>query len=85
MLPAWREITTAFELDWVNRQYKHPNQLAPLTKREDEDLLLILTATRPINEQVDLSAQYIFQTNDSNIAAFEYRRNMIGLIVTAKY
>jgi len=85
VLPPWRKITPSFEVDWRNCQYKNLNQLAPTIKREDNDLLLLLTLSRPLNEALDLAVQYLYQINDSNIAAFEYRRNIVGLILTAKY
>ncbi len=88
-LPPWHSLTAAFELNWRMRQYKNPNQLAPLAnpglKREDDDLLFIVSLSRPLNDALDLSAQYLYQLNDSNIAAFDYRRNIVGFIITAKY
>jgi len=85
VLPAWREITLAFEAEGLARDFKNLNQLAPQLRREDEELLLLLTLTRPLGAHLDLSAQILHQNNDSNIALFSYTRTISGLILTAHY
>jgi len=84
-LPPWRQIATRFELEGIQRQFGHLNQLSPTKKREDKDLLLVLSFSRPLGPRIELSVQYLYQKNDSNIPAFEYRRSIAGLILSAKY
>ncbi|MFQ5542732.1 MAG: tetratricopeptide repeat protein [Nitrospiria bacterium] len=83
--PSWKEWTLSFEGEWRDRRYSNLNQLSPQKKRRDEDLLLIFVLSRPIREYVDLAIQSLHQKNHSNIPAFDYRRNITGLIVTVSY
>ncbi len=84
-LPAWKKITTTFEANATQRQFKNKNQLDLSKERKDEDLLFILAFSRPLNQHLNLTAQYLYQDNNSNIPVFAYRRGIIGLIATATY
>ncbi len=85
VLPAWRDITTRFEANVTQRQFSNNNQLVLTTKRKDDDLLFVLSFSKPLSGHLDLTAQYLYQDNDSNISVFAYRRSIIGLIATATY
>ena len=85
VLPPWRGITASLEAFAVRRDYDNINEQPPGKKREDDDLLFIAVLSHPLTERTTLSAQYLYQKNNSNIPVFEYKRNIVGLVLTAAY
>ena len=87
VLPPWKQSVLSLEVSGTRRDYSDPNEndLPNRRKREDDDLLFIAVLSRPLSEHTQISAQYLYQQNDSNIALYDYERNIVGLIVTAAY
>lgn len=85
VLPPWNKITFAADTEYVIRRFDAQNQQPPGTKREDDEWLAIITLSRAITRNVDFALQYLHQQNDSNIPLFEYKRNIYGGIVTARF
>lgn len=80
----WK-LRAEFELEWVRRRYDHDHTLVPGDRRDDTQWLALATLARPITRQVETALQFLHDRNESNIAQFEYRRNIYGLALTAHY
>jgi Tfp pilus assembly protein PilF len=85
VLPPWRQLILAADAEYVFRTFDHGNQQPPNEKRDDHELLAIVTLTRSFGARLDLSLQYLHQQNRSNISLFEYDRNIYGMIATIKF
>ena len=84
--PPWQQWVLSLEASATRRDYSNSNEADPSRrKREDDDLLFVAVLSHPMTEHTQISAQYLYQQNDSNIAIYDYDRNIIGLIVTASY
>ncbi len=85
VIPPWRQWGLSLEASAARRDYSNSNEQEVGTSREDDDLLFVAVLSHPMTEHTQISAQYLYQQNDSNIAIYDYDRNIIGLIVTAAY
>ncbi|HZR46490.1 MAG TPA: tetratricopeptide repeat protein [Candidatus Manganitrophaceae bacterium] len=85
VLPPWRHLILAADAEYILRRFDHENQQPPNEKRNDHELLAIVTLTRSFGERLDLSLQYLHQQNRSNIPLFEYDRNIYGVVATIKF
>jgi tetratricopeptide (TPR) repeat protein len=85
VLPPWEKLVFSADFEFVIRQFTEPNQLSPGKKREDAGPLFVLSLTRPIVPHFDLSLQYLYQQNNSNIPQYDYRRAIYGLIGTGRF
>jgi tetratricopeptide (TPR) repeat protein len=90
-LPWWG-IRLRYDLDLHLRDYLHRNTILPTTppapgtkERRDAELTNILRAELPLPQSLTLSAEYQSTINDSNIAIFQYTRNVVSLILTWSY
>ncbi len=85
-LPPWKTLVFSLETDFVRRNYSDVNGPSPTgVKREDDDVLFIGMLSKPVTEKVTISAQYLFQNNNSNVPVYDYQRNIVGLIMTAEF
>ncbi|MFY9271247.1 MAG: tetratricopeptide repeat protein [Candidatus Manganitrophaceae bacterium] len=84
-LPPWNRFTLALEMEYLLRQFANDNSQLPGNKRKDNEWLGIATLSRPLSDNVDVSFQYLRQQNDSNIPLFEYKRNIYGVVMAAKF
>jgi tetratricopeptide (TPR) repeat protein len=84
-LPPWHQITLAVDAEYILRKFGHENQQLPGKKRNDDEVLTIVTLSRSLRERLDLSAQYLHQQNRSNIPLFDYNRSIYGVIATIKF
>src|SRR5215510_3271344 len=76
-LPA---TTLQLALDYYRQDYSNPNSFSPdLAKRKDNVYLLTGTAVRDLNSWLWLAFQYSFTRDQSNVAVFEYTRNIVSL------
>ncbi|MEC4677271.1 MAG: tetratricopeptide repeat protein [Nitrospirota bacterium] len=85
VLPPWKEWIFSLEASGTRRDYSNPNQQDITKSREDDDLLFIAVLSHPMTEHTHISAQYLYQQNDSNISIYDYDRSIVGLVVTAAY
>ncbi len=84
-LPVWHKLTIAFDLEYVFRPYNNENGFSPGTKRRDQSYLLNITLSRPIGERFQVVFSPLYQRNDSNIATFDYRRSVYGILAIARF
>jgi len=87
VLPHWQQWILSLEASGTQRDYSNLNEADPSNrvKRKDDDLLFVAVLSRPLSEHTHLSAQYLYQQNDSNIGVYDYDRNIVGLVVTAAF
>ncbi|VAX26375.1 hypothetical protein MNBD_NITROSPIRAE01-971, partial [hydrothermal vent metagenome] len=85
VLPSWHQLFFSLEASLTRRDYSNANQFGGGNKREDDDLLFVAVLSRPMTEHTHISAQYLYQQNDSNVAVYDYDRSIVGLVVTASY
>ncbi|HEX9743143.1 MAG TPA: tetratricopeptide repeat protein [Nitrospiraceae bacterium] len=86
-LPPWRKITVDAALDYYYQDYRNANSFSPngAVFRKDQVYTYSLTVSRPLMEHVSVAFQYIHMYEDSNVAAFNFRRNIFGLSLTGQF
>ena len=84
-LPAWHKLTTAIDLEYNVRPYEHKNEFSAGTKRRDHGHRLNMTLSRPFGEHVQVVFSYLYQRNHSNIATFDYKRSVYGILAIARF
>jgi hypothetical protein len=88
--PAWIGgwAQPALEAEAVFRPYGNPNSLSaktPPEKRKDMIQNYTLTLSRPLTPWLSVAAQYLYNTNASNLDAFDYHRQVASVFVTVAY
>lgn len=86
-LPPWREITVDAGLDYYYQNYQNANSFSPngTVFRKDRIYTYSLTVSRPVLEHLSVAFQYLHMYEDSNVAAFNFRRNVFGLSLTGQF
>jgi len=86
-LPPWKKITVDAALDYYYQDYRNANSFSPggAVFRKDQVYTYSLTVSRPLMEHVSVAFQYIHMYEDSNVAAFNFRRNVFGLSLTGQF
>lgn len=86
-LPPLYQVTLDVAFDYYYQNYQNANSFSPGGDvfRKDQVYNYYLTATRPLTEHVALSFQYVHMYEDSNVAAFNFRRNIFGLALTGQF
>ncbi len=94
-LPSWRKWTGHVHGTFRRRLYQHVHSfdatpLSVLTtedsrKRQDSTLTISVQATRPLNRYLKLSLGYQHTSNLSNLAFFDFRRNIVSLTLSGRY
>ena len=95
-LPARLRLDTA--IDYTRKSFRHPstfpdprdleaNRQYPLSDadREDDVWQLAVGLERPVSRRVSVALRYRYLDNDSNVAVFDYRRQIAGAYVTVSY
>jgi tetratricopeptide (TPR) repeat protein len=88
-LPWW-EIRLRYDVDVHFRGYTHRNSILPTPSpatrwRRDRELTNIARVELPLPARLTLSAEYQSTLNASNIEIFDYKRNVVSLILTWTY
>ena len=88
-LPWWA-IRLRYDLDVHLRNYVHTNTLLPTTapntvQRRDQEFVNIVRAELPLPYNFTLAFEYQSTINLSNIAVFEYTRNVYTMMVSWSY
>jgi tetratricopeptide (TPR) repeat protein len=88
-LPWWA-IRLRYDLDVHLRTYQHTNTLLPTTapgttQRRDQEITNIVRAELPLPYNFTLALEYQSTINLSNIAVFDYTRNVYTLMVSWSY
>ncbi|HUF92320.1 MAG TPA: hypothetical protein VMR23_08085, partial [Candidatus Limnocylindria bacterium] len=88
-LPWWA-IRLQYDFDVHVRDYTHRNTLLPSTnpnsrRRQDEEITNIVRAELPLPHDFTLSTQYQSTINHSNLAIFDYTRNVVSITLSWVY
>jgi hypothetical protein len=86
----WLAIRLKYDLDVHLRNYQHQNSLLPspapgTVQRKDSEITNIARAELPLPYSFTLAAEYQRTNNISNIAVFDYTRNVYTLMLSWSY
>jgi tetratricopeptide (TPR) repeat protein len=86
----WYGIRLRYDVDLHLRDYVHRNTLLPSTapnsrRRDDEELTNVVRVEVPLPLSLTLGAEYQSTINRSNVAVFDYTRNVFSLILQWSY
>jgi tetratricopeptide (TPR) repeat protein len=84
-LPPWRELVLSADLEYVFRRFTEPNEQPPGGEREDDGPMVSFSLARSFGFHFEISLQYLYQKNHSNIPLFDYDRSIYGLIGTGRF
>ena len=86
-LPPFYKIILDAGFDYYVQLYDNANSFSPLGDvfREDKVYNYYATAMRRLTEHFSLGFQYVHTDDNSNIAAFKYKRNIYGLVLTGQF
>lgn len=66
--------------------YPPPGTLVPISSRRRDNIWTVRVALeRPITDHVTASAEWRWEDNDSNVAVFDYRREVVGAYLTIEF
>ncbi len=86
----WGDIRLRYDLDVHLRDYENKHTLlpaaAPNTKRrDDEELIHLVSIAKDLSEHFTVSLDYLFDDNISNLDAFDYDRNVFSISLTWRF
>jgi Flp pilus assembly protein TadD len=86
-LPPVYKTTLDVAFDHYLQQYTSANSFSPngAVFRRDKVYNYYVTMTRPLTDHFAVSFQYVHTYEDSNVAAFNFRRNIFGLALTGQF
>ncbi len=86
-LPPFYKIILDAGFDYYVQLYDNANSFSPLGDvfREDKLYNYYATAMRRLTDHFSLGFQYVHTDDNSNIAAFKYKRNIYGLVLTGQF
>ena len=90
MLGVNRKLPFQFSLDlsasYEFRPYDHASVFSGKSAdRKEHSWRFDAVLERPITGWMTASLHYGFADNDSNVAVFDYRRNVVGFLVTVRF
>lgn len=89
-LPWW-DIRLRYDFDVHLRDYKHKHTFLPTgiseptTHRSDRDMNHLLSVSKDFPGNITLSLEYLLNRNLSNLAVFDYIRNVVTMSVSWRY
>jgi tetratricopeptide (TPR) repeat protein len=86
----WKSIRLKYDFDVHIRDYSNTNTVAVLTgqsakKRQDEEFTNIARIEVPLPVGFTVAAEYQSSINQSNVAVFDYTRNVVSVTLTWNY
>ena len=86
----WYAIRLRYDLDVHLRNYQNPNSILPTTapgtlRRMDQEFVNIVRAELPLPWSFTLAFEYQSTINLSNLAVFQYTRNVYTMMVSWSY
>jgi len=86
----WYAIRLKYDLDVHFRNYQNPNTLFPTsapgtTRRLDTEIVNIVRAELPLPRSFTLAFEYQSTVNMSNLALFDYTRNVYTMMIAWSY
>jgi tetratricopeptide (TPR) repeat protein len=86
----WYAIRLRYDLDVHFRNYQNPNTILPTTapgttRRQDTEIVNIVRAELPLPWSFTLAFEYQSTINMSNLALFDYTRNVYTMMISWSY
>ena len=86
----WGETRLRYDYEVHRRLYSTPNSILPVAspntlKREDTEQFHYVRLEKPLPNNLTLSAEYQGDLSRSNLAVFDFNRNVFSLILTWTY
>ncbi|MBI2215893.1 MAG: tetratricopeptide repeat protein [Candidatus Rokubacteria bacterium] len=86
----WLALRLRYDFDVHLRDYTAVNTILPTTRprsvrRADEELTNVVRAELPLPWNLTLAAEYLSTINQSNLAVYDYTRNVVSLILSWSY
>ncbi len=81
----WPKSTLAADLGYTIRRFTDPNKEFPGEKRQDDGPRYSVTLSQSLPQKFEVSGQYLYQRNHSNIPLFDYRRSLYGLFLVRRF
>lgn len=86
----WGETRLRYDYEVHFRDYPNTQAILPVTapgtmKRKDTEQLHSFRIEKPLPHDLTLSAEYLGTFNQSNLAVFDFHRNVFSLILTWTY
>ena len=88
-LPVW-SLRLRFDFDVHFRNYQNRNTLLPASapgtvKRDDTELNFVTRLELPLPHRLTLALEYLHTSNDSNLAAYKYDRDVVTMVMSWLY
>ena len=87
----WGAIRLRYDLDAHLRDYRHPHTFLPggcapcTTQRSDKELTHVFSASKDLPGNLTLSVEYLLDMNISNLALYDYTRNVVSVSLSWRY
>ena len=86
----WGDIRLRYNLDFHLRDYENKHSLLPVTapnttRRDDKELLHLVSIAKDLSEDFTVSLDFLFDDNISNLDVFDYDRNVVSLSLTWRF
>lgn len=86
----WGSTRLKYDFELHHRDYTHRNALLPedrpgTRKQRDDQQTHVFRAEQPLPYALTLAAEYQLIVNESNLAVFDYTRNVFSLILSWQY
>ena len=85
--PPFYKIILDVGFDYYVQLYDNANSFSPggAVFRTDKVYNYYATVMRQLTDHFSLGLQYVHTDDNSNIAAFQYKRNIYGLVLTGQF
>jgi len=84
--PLWAGVFLDALYLYRHDAYQHPNSVTAFTeKRTDDGHFFYAELARPITEHLSVGLAYYGTVNLSNLALFDYRRNVVAALMQVTY
>lgn len=86
----WHHLRLKYDIDVHLRQYAHRNTILPTAapatvKRDDREVVHVVRGELPLPHHLTLAAEAQLTDNESNLAIFDYTRNVFSLVLSWTY
>ncbi|MEK6683814.1 MAG: tetratricopeptide repeat protein [Nitrospirota bacterium] len=83
--PLWT-VRLSLTGEYLIRQYSNPDPLSPTGERRRDDALTgTATLSRPVVKHLDIGIQYLYNRNRSDLATFDFERNVGSVFLTSRW
>ncbi len=87
----WGAIRLRYDLDAHLREYRNAHTFLPggcapcTTERSDQQVTQVISASKDLPGNITLSVEYLLDLNISNLALYDYTRNVVSVSLSWRY